>query len=114
MADDILHETTEHHEYSEADLEHARKVHLPVMIAKIDCVSHKALCMQQGIMGYPTLRLFVDGKRWKGGDYRGDRTVVHMTDWLAQVEDAHKTETDHQGAKNVELAQKGKCCNHSQ
>lgn len=96
------------HEYSEEDLAHAKKLELPVMVAKVDCVVHQALCVQQEIMAYPTLRLFVDGERWKGGDYRGHRTLVEMADWLQQVEDSHKTELERDGSKNVGLAHQGK------
>lgn len=109
VAEDLVHEHGEGRDYSEEDIEHARRVHLPVMVAKIDCVVEKTLCMQEGIMGYPTLRLFVDGKRWKGGDYRSHRTVVQMTDWLQQVEDAHKEEHDKKTPKTVGLAHDSKC-----
>jgi thiol-disulfide isomerase/thioredoxin len=102
VAEDLVEQHD--HEYSEEEYEHAKKVEMPVMIAKIDCVLHKQVCMKQGILGYPTLRLFVDGERWKGGDYRGDRTVVAFADWLQQVEDAHKTDTENSSAKNVQLA----------
>lgn len=95
------------HEYSDEELEHAKKVELPVMIAKVDCVSHPDLCVAQEIRAYPTLRLFVDGERWKGGDYRGHRTLVEMADWLQQVEDAHKTEIESDKDKNVQLVHKG-------
>lgn len=74
------------HDYSDEELEHAKKVELPVMIAKVDCVEHADFCKKQRIMAYPTLRLFVDGERWKGGDYRGHRTVMDFTDYLRQVE----------------------------
>ena len=77
------------------------------MIAKVDCVDHAALCRQQGIMAYPTLRLFVDGERWRAGDYRGDRTIIQMTDYLRQIEDTHKSELEKDGQMNVELAHKG-------
>lgn len=80
------------HKYSDEDYEHAKTVELPVLIAKIDCVDHKQLCQQQGIRAYPTLRLFVDGESWHGGEYRGHRTVVELADWLRKVEDAHKEE----------------------
>ena len=80
------------HEYSEEDYEHAKTVELPVLIAKIDCVDHKDLCQQQGIRAYPTLRLFVSGEAWHGGEYRGHRTVVELADWLRKVEDAYKEE----------------------
>jgi thioredoxin domain-containing protein 5 len=95
------------HEYSEEEYEHAKKVELPVMVAKIDCVQHQDFCRKQNIMAYPTLRLFVDGERWKGGDYRGHRTVADMADYLSQVEDAHKTEINSSKEKNVELAHIG-------
>lgn len=92
------------HDYTDEEYEHAKKVELPVMIGKIDCVKHQDLCWKNGIMAYPTLRLFVDGEIWKGGDYRGHRTVVDMTDYLQQVEDAHKAELDPDGTRNVQLA----------
>ena len=128
-------------DYSEEELEHAKKVELPVMIAKVDCVDHAEFCRKQRIMAYPTLRLFVDGERWKGGDYRGHRTVVDFTDYLQQIEgrtcgstgffallftfpnyscvflfatflnvcikDSHKTDSQSDKDKNVELAHKG-------
>jgi len=40
------------------------------------------------------LRLFVDGERWKGGDYRGHRTVLEMVEWLLWVEEQHKSNMD--------------------
>jgi thiol-disulfide isomerase/thioredoxin len=95
------------HEYSDEEYEHAKKVELPVMIAKIDCVTHQEFCRKQMIMAYPTLRLFVDGERWPGGDYRGHRTVVDMADFLQQVEDTHKTEQQSDKNKNVQLAHRG-------
>jgi Thioredoxin len=97
------------HKYNEEDYEHAKKVALPVMVAKIDCVTHHEFCRQNMIMAYPTLRLFVDGERWPGGDYRGHRTVVAMADYLAQVEDTHKTEKGSDAAKTVERAHQGTC-----
>eukprot|EP00560_Eucampia_antarctica_P008612 CAMPEP_0197825118 /NCGR_PEP_ID=MMETSP1437-20131217/2251_1 /TAXON_ID=49252 ORGANISM="Eucampia antarctica, Strain CCMP1452" /NCGR_SAMPLE_ID=MMETSP1437 /ASSEMBLY_ACC=CAM_ASM_001096 /LENGTH=539 /DNA_ID=CAMNT_0043424989 /DNA_START=91 /DNA_END=1710 /DNA_ORIENTATION=+ len=65
-------------------LEEAHKVRLPVMVAKVDCVMHEQLCRDQKISGYPTLRLFADGK-FKA-DYLADREVIEMTHWLASVE----------------------------
>ena len=73
---------------SEEEYEEALKVELPVLVAKIDCVTHKQLCFEQGIWAYPTLRLFVDGEA--KADYRGDRTVLEMIHWLALVEESHK------------------------
>lgn len=102
----------EEHSYTEDEYEHALKVKLPVMVAKVDCVQNHDFCRKQMIMAYPTLRLFVDGERWPGGDYRGHRTVTEMADYLAQVEDTHKTEKGSDAAKTVELAHRCEflCC----
>jgi len=107
---DVAEDLVEEHdrEYSDEEYEHAKRVEMPVMIAKVDCVLHKELCQHQGIMAYPTLRLFVDGERWKGGDYRFDRTVISMADYLRQIEDTHKNELGIEKDKNVQLAHDGK------
>ena len=77
------------------------------MIAKIDCVSHPHVCnVQEHIRAYPTLRLFVDGERWKGGDYRGHRTVLEMVEWLLWVEEQHKTNMD-DDEKTIQIAHEG-------
>lgn len=94
------------HDYSEEELEHAKRVELPVMIAKVDCVAHRDVCMKENLMAYPTLRLFVDGVRWQGGDYRGHRTVVEMADWLQQVEDKHKEDLGDEAKRTVQIAHK--------
>ena len=108
VAESLVEKAHDNPDFTEEEYEHAVKVSLPVMVAKIDCVSHEDLCRQQGIMAYPTLRLFVDGERWRGGDYRGDRTIVSMTDWLKAIEDTHKTELEKGGAYNVEKAHESK------
>lgn len=95
------------HDYSEEEYEHAKKVELPVMVAKVDCVTHQEFCRKQQIMAYPTLRLFVDGERWRGGDYRGHRTVLDMADYLQKVEDSHKTELQSDREMTVERVHKG-------
>ena len=78
-------------DYSEEDYAAAKRLQMPVVIAKLDCVSHHDVCNQQEeIRAYPTLRLFVDGEPWKGGDYRGHRTVVEMVEWLYYAEEQHK------------------------
>eukprot|EP00536_Pseudo-nitzschia_multiseries_P009550 jgi/Psemu1/319666/estExt_fgenesh1_pm.C_2690009 len=82
----------EDHKFTTEDWDHAVKVNTPVIIGKVDCVVHKALCNQkEDIRAYPTLRLFIDGKAWPGGsDYKGHRTVMEMVDWLMHMEEEHK------------------------
>jgi len=47
-------------------------------------VKHLDFCREQGISAYPTLRLFVKGEKY--GEYRGDRTVLSFTNYLATIE----------------------------
>lgn len=72
------------HGYSEEEYHAAAKLHLPVVVAKVDCVQHKDFCASQGIHAYPTLRLFVDGK--VAGNYMMDRTIQTFTNFLSTVE----------------------------
>lgn len=71
-------------DYSDEEYESAKKVQMPVLIGKVDCVNHHDLCMTQGIMGYPTLRLFINADPY--GDYFGHRTVLGLTQFLAIAE----------------------------
>jgi len=43
-----------------------------VNVAKVDCTVHAAPCTANGVQGYPTLKLFKDGKPI---DYQGARTI---------------------------------------
>lgn len=93
MTDSAIEKVDNHmdehnHDYNDEEYEEAVKLALPVVVGKIDCVMHGELCQKQNIRGYPTLRLFVDGE-FKS-DYRGHRTVIEMTNWLAGMEEAHK------------------------
>jgi thioredoxin domain-containing protein 5 len=60
VAEHIVDDATPHN-YTDEEYEHATRVALPVMIAKVDCVSNQAFCAKNFINAYPTLRLFVDG-----------------------------------------------------
>ena len=108
VAEHIVRENNE--DYSEEDYEAAKKVELPVMIGKVDCVIHKDVCnQQQKIRAYPTLRLFVDGEPWKGGDYKGHRTLVEIAEWLQHVEEQHKEQIGaDEDARKLHLAHEGK------
>jgi hypothetical protein len=98
-------------DYSEEDYQHAQNVKMPVVIAKVDCVSQTKVCnLREQIRAYPTLRLFIDGKVWPGGsDYKGHRTVREMVDWLAHMEEQHKALLETEGiggetARNLHTA----------
>jgi thiol-disulfide isomerase/thioredoxin len=75
-------------DYTLTEFEEAKKMVKPVVIAKVDCGTHPDVCnKEENIRAYPTLRLFVDGEPWKGGDYRGHRTLLEMVEWLQLVEE---------------------------
>lgn len=94
------------HDYTKKEYNEAVKVELPVMVAKVDCVIHKELCLEYQIFAYPTLRLFAEGK--SAADYRGDRTVLEMIHWLAHVEEFHKSQIGEE-KYNVLLADESEC-----
>mmetsp|Transcript_1368 Transcript_1368/g.2014 ORF Transcript_1368/g.2014 Transcript_1368/m.2014 type:complete len:540 (-) Transcript_1368:200-1819(-) len=78
------------HSYTVEEFEEARKASAPVFIAKVDCVKFTDLCKKEGIMAYPTLRLFSEGKFWS--DYKGHRTIMEMVSWLRVQEDEYAKE----------------------
>lgn len=88
LVDEEFEHLREGHDYSEEEYKDALKVKLPVMVAKIDCVEHKAFCFQNSIWAYPTLRLYIRGA--PVADYQGDRTLLEMVHWLAHVEEEHQ------------------------
>lgn len=75
-------------EYSDEEYTAAVAVELPILIGKVDCVHHQALCMEYNIRAYPTLKFFVDGG--EKGDYRGHRTVVELAHFIESMEKEHK------------------------
>ena len=101
-------------DYSEEDFQKAKTLKMPVIVAKFDCVMYPTVCnAEQQIRGYPTLRLFVDGKRWHMGDYQGHRTVQDMVEWLYYAEEQHKNlmnKKDDQGEaiRTLHTAHEGK------
>ena len=111
VAETNLQKDPNHHEYSNEEYEKARDVELPVFVAKVDCVAHADVCREHHIMAYPTLRLFVDGQPWKGGDYHGHRTVLEMIHYLQQVEEEHKKDFGDLAEKKLKDAHDGKLKN---
>jgi len=83
LMNDVVAEKMEKH--AEENGHDNTKLEFPVLIAKVDCVESPAFCDKQQIRAYPTLRLFVDGKRY-GADYRDDRTIEALTSYLATIE----------------------------
>jgi len=77
---------------NKADRKEAKALPTPVLVGKVDCVSQHALCMNNEIYAYPTLRLFVEGKRYKYGDYNGHRTVIDLIHFLKASEDTMKND----------------------
>lgn len=66
---------------------------LDVGIAKVDCVLNRNLCGAQRIQAFPTLRFFKDAKQY-GIDYKQDRTVAAMIEFLKQKVELERTMED--------------------
>eukprot|EP01094_Clydonella_sp_ATCC50884_P013023 TRINITY_DN23309_c1_g1_i1.p2 TRINITY_DN23309_c1_g1~~TRINITY_DN23309_c1_g1_i1.p2 ORF type:complete len:130 (-),score=39.35 TRINITY_DN23309_c1_g1_i1:169-531(-) len=49
-------------------------------VASVDCTVHKNVCSAQGVRGYPTLKLFVDGEAQD--KYSGGRTLDALKKYL--------------------------------
>lgn len=72
--------------YDEDALREAESLSVPVLVGKVDCVQHHMLCLENEIVAYPTLRLYVNGKQFENGDYRGHRTVMDFIQFLRDAE----------------------------
>ena len=84
--DDTAANRVHKEDYSDEDYESAKKLELPVLIGKVDCVDHKMVCYQHGIMQYPTIRLYVNGKPYR--DYYGHRDVYNLVMFVKLAEEA--------------------------
>ena len=51
-------------------------------MAEVDCSEHRELCQQNGVKGYPTLKLFVSGSAF---NYEGKRNAEAMADWMKEI-----------------------------
>eukprot|EP00929_Paragymnodinium_shiwhaense_P113775 TRINITY_DN82081_c0_g1_i1.p1 TRINITY_DN82081_c0_g1~~TRINITY_DN82081_c0_g1_i1.p1 ORF type:complete len:482 (+),score=117.90 TRINITY_DN82081_c0_g1_i1:63-1508(+) len=51
----------------------------PVPLAKIDATAETAIAEEYGVTGYPTLRLFIDGR---DQEYTGGRTAKRIVKWV--------------------------------
>lgn len=82
---------------------HLKTVAPPVPLAKVDATAEHKLAEEHGVRGYPTLRLFIDGK---DQEYTGGRTEQSIVTWvqkktgmpareLPTITDAHDFEREH-------------------
>ncbi|XP_045111657.1 thioredoxin domain-containing protein 5 homolog [Portunus trituberculatus] len=53
-----------------------------VVVGKVDCTQHTALCSSQDVTGYPTLKLFAKGVK-SGIKYRGPRDLASLEKFIA-------------------------------
>lgn len=91
-------------DYTEEEYEEAKQVAVPVLVAEVDCVEHHRFCGEQGIRAYPTVKLFVNGEPFKGGEYHGHRTVVNLIQWVELAEKTTENEDVEKVKKHSELA----------
>lgn len=72
--------------YDEKEFEQAEGLSVPVVIGKVNCVDYHPLCQANSITAYPTLRLYVNGKPFHYGDYKGQRTIMDFIQFLKEAE----------------------------
>mmetsp|Transcript_7214 Transcript_7214/g.10753 ORF Transcript_7214/g.10753 Transcript_7214/m.10753 type:complete len:125 (-) Transcript_7214:80-454(-) len=65
------------------DLAKQYEGHEKVRIAKVDCTQQKDICTQQGVRGYPTLKMFKDGGS-EGEKYQGRRTMEDFDKFIKE------------------------------
>ena len=53
-----------------------------VSIAKVDCTENPKVQEEQGVRGYPTLKLFVDGTPV---EFEGDRSLDGLQKWVTKM-----------------------------
>jgi protein disulfide-isomerase-like protein len=68
----------------EAFAEQMEHEDLPISVVKVDCDVNQAVCMNEKIMAFPSLRLFKDGIA-QPPEYRGDRTLDALTGYIRET-----------------------------
>jgi hypothetical protein len=107
---EVMHDVEDHvkdrlgSEYTEDEYEEAKQVLVPVLVAEVDCVEYHTFCNEQGIRAYPTIKLFVNGQPFKGGEYHGHRTVVNLIQFVELAEQATEMEDKDMVQKHAEMA----------
>eukprot|EP00756_Hemistasia_phaeocysticola_P028129 Hpha_TRINITY_DN16160_c0_g3::TRINITY_DN16160_c0_g3_i1::g.3166::m.3166 len=71
--------------------------HYHIAVRKVDCTKNQAMCGQQRIRAFPSMRLFRSGKAI--ADYDGPRTIEGMTEWAGRI--TGEDEVPHEAAPEV-------------
>jgi thioredoxin-like negative regulator of GroEL len=71
----------------------AKEAHPSVFIADVNCGDQEELCQEQGVSGYPTIKIWKDGAMDDyGGGRRYEEMVEFVEDFLIEKCDVSKAE----------------------